>query len=616
MRSLLRGSVLGTFALVSAACVDSQSHGDPDPSVGVNAEPLRTADDDAEDNADRLYERRSKHDEDKGKLTLIHFGDLHGHMVPRLNLRDDAAGPGYKGGLARLYRQIRQIRRSTPGSLTFDTGDTVQGSAEQLYTQGQSIVNVLNHFKIDAYNPGNWDYLYGTSRFLDLFGGTAPKAPWNALAANLYYSTLVQDPTTPFPDKAGQRVLPPYIVREVNGIKVGIMGMTGSRPPQVVAPNTVKGFVYTKGDAEVPEILGVLRNTEHVDVVVMLSELGLANNIRLATANPGIDVVLSSDMHEETRAPVVLPNGTMLVEEGQDGTVFGRVDLRVKNHVVTSKKFEMIDLDGRGGEDFETAWNVWKERRTFVRGPWFQHHENPFNHSLLKRPIDSVIGYTAVALQRRNFSDQDMPAVIEGSSHDFLTDAFKAMTGAELGAIRGFRYGTDVKPGPITLEQLYHFMPTGRQIAVGSLAGASIKNQIENAASGSLDPVISNWTGGWLFNFSGVTMDLDPYQANGRRASNILVNGQALVPTQQYRYAAFWYPEDPTLINVLPATNITVLKDDDGSPLDATEVVVRYLATLPNHTANPQLHRTRLVRPLPAPSFGNHEIQPLRGAQP
>ena len=70
---------------------------------------------------------------------------------------------------------------------------------------------------------------------------------------------------------------------------------------------------------------------------------------------------------------------------------------------------------------------------------------------------------------------------------------------------------------------------------------------------------------------------------------------------------------DPTQINVVPATNITVLKDTDGGPLDATEVLVRYLESLPNRTADPVLNRMRLVRPLPAAGFGFPEMQPLRG---
>lgn len=114
------------------------------------------------------------------------------------------------------------------------------------------------------------------------------------------------------------------------------------------------------------------------------------------------------------------------------------------------------------------------------------------------------------------------------SEHDFLTDAFRAVAQTDIGAIRGFRYGTHVPPGPIKMEDLYHFIPIGPMIAKGTIKGQQIKNQIENSADGSLNPDVSKWTGGWLFNFSGVSLDFDPYKPNGLRADNIRVNGKPL----------------------------------------------------------------------------------------
>jgi S-sulfosulfanyl-L-cysteine sulfohydrolase len=263
-----------------------------------------------------------------------------------------------------------------------------------------------------------------------------------------------------------------------------------------------------------------------------------------------------------------------------------------------------------------TALAVTQARRAFVAGPHFVQAVNPFNGSLLQRPIDTVVGHTTVPLHRSNFAQSAMPAVIEGSSHDFLTDAFRAMTGAEIGAIRGSRFGTHVPVGPIKMEDLYHFIPIGPQIAVGTISGQQLKNQIESAANGSLDPNVINWTGGWLFNFSGVTMDLDPYQPSGQRASNIRVNGVLLNTAQQYSYASYWFATDPLFVNVISAQNIQLLRDANNDPLDATEVVVQYLQTLPNRTANPQLNRIQLLQPLPGQRFGFPETQPLRGAQP
>ena len=57
-----------------------------------------------------------------------------------------------------------------------------------------------------------------------------------------------------------------------------------------------------------------------------------------------------------------------------------------------------------------------------------------------------------------------------------------------------------------------------------------------------------------------------------------------------------------------------LVKDQDGRDLDAVEVVARYLASLPNRTTTPRTGRLKLVKPVPAASFGSPEIQPWRGA--
>lgn len=552
------------------------------------------------------------------QVTLIHMGDVHGHLVPRPHLRSDGDG-AMQGGLARMYTRVEEIRRAQPNHLLINTGDTIQGSAEAMYTRGQALVDVLNHFRIDAFAPGNWEFVYGTQRFIELFAGPNPKAPWNAIAANLYYDG------EPHAAKKGERVLPPYLIRSVGGVKIGIIGLTTDRGPQVVGRAVTKGFRLLKNgtevDAEVTALVAELRGKQAVDLVVMASEMGMANNIRLAEAIPGIDVVLSSDMHEITTQPYVTKGGTLVVEEGQDGTVVGEITLTFEGGKLKNWRHKMHVIDSRIAEDPTIAAAVREARKTFVAGPAFTRHTNPFNGTRLSRPIDTVVGQTAIPLHRSNFSHEAMPAVIEGSSHDFLADAFRAQTGADIGAIRGFRYGTHVAPGPIRMEDLYHFIPIGPMIAKGEIAGKQLKGQIENAADGSLNPQVQNWTGGWLFNFSGVTMQLDPFEGNGKRAANIKVfnraanTWEALNPERTYTYASYHYANDPDLINVVPVKNVQVLKDEQGQVLDGVEVVVRYLDSLPNKTANPELNRIKLKQPLPKAISGSPEVQPWRGVK-
>src|SRR5262245_49802418 len=549
------------------------------------------------------------------EVTFIHMGDVHGQLMPRASLTGKAPA-STEGGLARMFTAINDIRtrRGKSKTLLVNTGDTLQGSAEALFTRGQAMVDVLNRFGIDAYTPGNWDWVYGVERTLELFAGSEPKAPWNALAANAYYDG------EPYTDRSGNRVLPPYLIREVDGVKIGIIGFTTDRGPQVVGRAVTRGVRFTKGDAELKELVTLLREREQVALVIVISELGLSNNIRLAEQTPGINAILSSDMHEVTSKPVVTSTNTIITEVGQDGQVIGELSFTVADGRVASWKWALHHIDDRVTPNRRIATLVAQIRKPFLTGKDFRPQINPFNKTTLIRPIDTVVGRTQVALHRMNVSARDPAAVLEGSSHILLTDAFRHETGADVAAIRGFRYGTVVQPGPIKLEDLYHFIPIGPLIAKGTIKGQVLRNQVENSIDGSLNPDVSKWTGGWLFNFSGLRADIDPYAKQGERATNIRVfdraskNWKPLDTAADYTYASYYYARDPDLINTVPAGAISVLKDTDGEPFDGVDVVVRYLAGLPRNTTAPRTGRLKLLKPLPVAGFGSDEIQPWRGA--
>ena len=552
-----------------------------------------------------------------GQVTFIHIGDLHGHLIPRPDMRHGSPSHGQTvGGLAHVYSRIREIRSRHPNALLINTGDTIQGSAEALYTRGQVMVDILNAWKIDAFAAGNWDFVYGTERFRELWVGDNPKAPWGALAANLYYATLYDFPETPYARFAGKRVLPPYAIKQVNGVKVGIIGLVADRPPQAVSTHVTDGFTLTPGIEELEALVPHLRKVEKVNLVVLISERGLAGNLDLVERVPGVDVVLSSDMHEETWRALKARSGTILLEEGQDGTMVGELTVTVANGRMAGHAHTAHRITTRANKaDTQTAEWIAAQRASFVQGAAFRPHSNPINGSVLRVPIDTVIGHTKVALHRSNYSDAPgMPAVVEGSSHDFLADSFRAACKSEVGVIRGFRYGTHIAPGPIKLEDIYHYIPIGPQIACGDVTGEQIRWQIEKSAHGALTKWVDNWTGGWLYNWSGVTFDLDPTQEYGFMASNIRVNGEPLDPSRDYRIAGYWFVDNANMVNRMSAERIRVLRGTDGGTLDGPDIVAYYLQTLPTQTVEPLLNRIRLLKKLPQPIAANKETQCLKGA--
>ncbi len=541
-------------------------------------------------------------------LTLIQIGDIHGHLLPRANLRSDGTG-ATEGGLARMATLIRRIRAAHPSSLLANTGDTIQGSAEALYTRGQALVEVLDRFGIDVYAPGNWDYLYGKDRFRQLFGsgtGSVGGNRWGAIAANAYDAD------------SSDLLLPPRLVATVAGLRVGVVGLTTERNLVALGPWATEGIRFTSDAGEIPAHVAALRE-EAVDLVVLVSEFGLAKNILIAERHPGIDVVLSSDMHEETREPVVTSTGTLVSEVGQDGTRLAQFDLTLgSGGGVHQWRYRLHTIDSTLPPDPEIERLVAQVRSPFVAGSTRRPHRNPINEAVLDRPIDDIVGQTKVGLHRSNFSHEPMPAVIGGTSSDFLSTAIRKVTGADVAQFRGFRYGTHVPPGPIRLEDLYHFMPVGAQVASAHVLGADLRQNIEASIEGTLNPDPFRWTGGWLHAYAGLRFALDLAQPAEQRLTDLQVQRagrpgwEDLDDATQYRYAGYWFPAEPEQVGGIRARGpVSVLRHAHAGAQDVAEVVADHLA---RHDAEAEEPRVRLLRPLPAPIGPNPEIQPLLGA--
>ena len=546
------------------------------------------------------------------KLTLVQIGDIHGHLIPRPRLRSDGR-VGDEGGLARLYTKIEQIRAVKKNVVLLNVGDTIQGSAEALYTRGQALIDVLDNFGIDGMGPGNWDYIYGKDRFLELFGvgtGTGPSGTrYGAVAANVYHAGTTN------------LLLPPYFVKNVNGVKIGVLGLSSERAINALGPFVTEGIDFTGDAEEIPGYVDMLKNKEKVDLIVLVSEFGLAKNVLIANANPDINVVISADMHEETPREIITDSGAIVSEVGQDGTRLGQLDLVIKSGKggmrIASHNYTWHEITADIRANPKIAAAIRKARAPFVAGPAFVSHTNPINGTVLSTPINKVVGTAAISLYRGNYSDHPIPGVLEGSSSNFYADVFRDQAGADIGHFRGFRYGTHVVPGPIKLEDIYHHIPVGPQVAKITLTGQQVKNNIENSANGSLNPDVFSWTGGWLNGYGGVRMSIDAYMPAGSRASNIQVKRastglwEPLNPSATYTFAGYWYAQDPQVVGGIRTTQTpVVVKGTQGETLDGTWVVTNYLKT---NVANPEMGRVANLFALPTSVYGGPEIQPLLG---
>lgn len=615
-------------------------------------------------------------DDEKRKVYIMHSGDLHGDLISHPNARADSTGK-LEGGLARAATVIKKLKRKYRGKIIWGhTGDTIQGSAIATYTQGKALIDIWDALAPDLFATGNWEFVYGLYRYQQLFGAqgdissvtpeqqeqmfmvpndpsgnqyqgfnarnaikadqNGEKRRWRTIAANAYYNGLSLGPGVNG-KPAGEMFTDPYYVQTVNGIKIGFIGCTTNRGPQVVSSNVTAGLSFTncmgdvkfpqnkaigwkgnhpnrvvskevsvknpKNGAEMPqwgssvgfhvvpeivkftEILRADKGSdtryvnsatgqpwkgEGVDMVVVLSEAGIPENLWNAervVMPPGIrfpEIILSSDTHERTRLPVVATNldgnKTVIIEEGEDGMQVGLLKLEFKKGLLKKWKWDRYDIDESIEKDSEIADLIKDARAPFTSkksgGDWKEGDEflNPFNGYTLTKPIDFVMAETDIVLERNRFSfekDPDnlkMPADIEGTLHDIYADSFRALTGADVGEIRGFRYNNTIMPGDITIKDAYHSLTIGAMVARGVIpsspeaeaeAGTCIFDK-ENAArknhakndchflgwprslaqtfelngNGTQQAKIPGWSGGWFWGYSGVNLDLDVYQPN------------------------------------------------------------------------------------------------------
>lgn len=499
--------------------------------------------------------------DDEKEITLIHMGDIHGHLLPRANVRSDGTGR-MEGGLARMKTKIDSIRHSRKHNLLINTGDTTQGSGEALYTRGKAMVDVLDLFEIDVFAPGNWDWVYGKGRFIEHFvdstypAATTASKRWGAIAANVYHAGVSPAAT----------ILPPTKFKMINGLKVGIIGCTTNRGPQVVGTWVSDGLTYTDCGDEVKVHAAAFRNPARpstgagdpggaVDLVIMASEIELGRNIQLMkelTAETHVDIVFNSDMHEEVSKPIKVTTSagliSLLVEQGMDGTALGEMRLEVVAKKAVGKKISEWKyihhtIDDRLSENTKVKNKIAEVRMPYTQAGYTAPtvcdansvYWNMFSETCLHGQLDAVVGVAGAALHRSNFSDEASPAVLEGSSHNWIADAMRWWAKSDAATIRGFRYGTTVKAGSkITRNDLFHFVPVGPRVAkVSRINAAQLRNQIDNSSRSVFGQDTNlDWRGGWMFGYSaeGFSLKFDPYSVSAVDANPTNGNPLYAVP--------------------------------------------------------------------------------------
>jgi S-sulfosulfanyl-L-cysteine sulfohydrolase len=474
------------------------------------------------------------------QATLLFFADAHAQLEthPELLWNDGEPKTATAGGYARLASLARAIRSEVGGrALLLDGGDTFQGGGAAAWSRGEAVLGPQRALGVDFAIPGNWEVIYGAARMKEL--AAASGYPWLA--------TNVVDEAT------GKLVFAPTAVREVGGIRVGLVGFTDPDVPIRQSPAYSKGLRYL-GEETLPPAIAALRDHDRADVVVLITHVGLGRSVALAEhlAERGsrVDVVLSADSHERVEKPIE-KNGVLVVEPGSFGSFLGRLDVQLVAGERPRFTWRLIPVSAETPEapDVKTAVDA-------ALAPYRERLSKP-------------IGRAAVPLERYG--------IVESTADDMLTAAVKEATHVDVALSNGFRFGTPIAPGPITEGDLWNLYPVVAHVKMGRVTGKQLRAFWES----ELDHVFADdprrLFGGWLPRVNGMSVTFRAGGANGHRVDQIRVGGAPLDDARTYTIGACEREGDPDDV----VCRMHGVADVQRLDLTNHDIVRAYLANAP-----------------------------------
>ena len=266
------------------------------------------------------------------QIVILGTTDLHGNLFPvdyYTNKRDNR-------GLAKIATLIKQVRKENENVVLIDSGDTIQGTPLEYYHNKKNnqprdpMMLAMNALHYDSMTVGNHEYNFGL-KVLEKARGEA-EFPW--LSANTY-------------DKGtSQTHYKPYIVKDVAGVRIGVLGLTTPGIPAWENVPNYAGLEFNEPLSEAKKWVPVLRAQERVDVVVVAMHMGLEEDVRTGEINPGqvanenqaiaiakqvpgIDLIFMGHTHREV--PSLYINNVLLIQANYWGRHLARADLYLEN---------------------------------------------------------------------------------------------------------------------------------------------------------------------------------------------------------------------------------------------------------------------------------------------
>lgn len=420
------------------------------------------------------------------KIVIIHTNDTHAAVTD-----DEKAQIGF----AKLGTYVSEMRKRADNVLVLDAGDMFQGMPFANLEKGKSIVPIVNQIGYDAMTVGNHEFDFGADNL-------------KALESSLNFPILATNVR-----KDGALTFKPYMVKEISGIKVGVIGVSTPETAFKTHPDNVKGYTFTDIIKETQKSVDKL-NAENVDVIIALTHLGLnegdytsdiiAKNVK------GVDLIIDGHSHTSLDNGQVVGD-TLIASTGSKLSAVGKVEITLEDKEVVKKEASLLKY----------------ENLSFL--PAKQEIVNLINqeNEKQKEVLGKVIGKTEADL----VGEREIVRTGESNLGQLATDAIKDLTKADAVVINGGGIRASIPAGDITMGDMVTVFPFGNTVMVKDVKGSDIVAALEYGTG-----EYPNEKGAFP-HVAGITFTLDESKPAGERVSNVKIGEEAVVMDKMYALA-------------------------------------------------------------------------------
>lgn len=408
-------------------------------------------------------------------IRILYLNDFHGFAEPYKSFGSDEL----LGGISYLAAKADKLRDEKP-SLLLAAGDMIEGNIWANLFQGQSVIDLMNEMRFDAMVVGNHEFDFGQ----DVLKKRISEAKFTVLGANV----------------EGINAVKPYVIKEVAGIKIAVIGVVTDKTPISTNPRNVAGLRFFSPEKTVRKYIGELRRK--ADIIIVLSHIGYHADRILAEKVEGMDVIVGGHSHTEIFSPGVVGK-TIIVQAWEHTKALGVLDLTVEDRKIV--KFEgRLELIKPDGED------------SHVRAIVAKYEEN------IDRHLNTVIGNTCTDLDGENVNRR------ETNLGDLITDIMRDASGADIAIINGGSIRTNIAKGEVRVRDIYTALPFDNYIVAVKLTGKQIREALEHGVSATEEGP------GRFPQVSGIRFAYSGSAKAGSRVQDISIAGKPAEPQKEY----------------------------------------------------------------------------------